>query len=126
MDDTHSETSGTTSDETITFLCGCQECTIDNFLNGTIECKNPEKSNRFPLLDTSSISFDKQLDMISHLNRDADSIDDAFRSVVTDIAISFGNRDPNIDAMKLYLCSLIKNPDNVLSCPNSSMGNLFT
>ena len=122
IDDTRSETSGTASDETITFLCGCQECTIDDFLNGTVGCKNPGKSNRFPLLDTSTISSDKQLDMISQLNEDADSIDDAFSSVVTDIAISFGNRNANIDAMKLYLCSLeaikaratIENPDSML------------
>ena len=123
MDDTHSETSGTASDEAITFLCGCQECTIDDFLNGTVGCKNPGKSDRFPLLDTSTISSDKQLDMISQLNEDADNIDAAFSSVVLDIATSFDNRSANINAMKLYLCSLeaikarapIENPDSMLN-----------
>ena len=59
--------------------------------------------------------------MISQLNEDADNIDAAFSSVVLDIATSFDNRSANIDAMKLYLCSLIKarapieNPDSMLN-----------
>ncbi|XP_019856492.1 PREDICTED: uncharacterized protein LOC109585005 [Amphimedon queenslandica] len=100
------ETSGTASVETITFICGCGECTIDQFLTGTIGCKSPGKSNRFPLLDTSKLERYAQMELIDQLNTEADNIDLEFSSLVTDISDSFLTRNVSLESIKVFLCSL--------------------
>lgn len=106
LEETNSETSGTASVETITFLCGCGECTIVDFLDGEIGCRNPGSSISFPLLDTSSLSHEKQMQMIDKLNSEAEEIDDEFGYLASEIGSSFHARNIDIAKLKIHLSTI--------------------
>ena len=106
LEETNSETSGTASVETITFLCGCGECTIVDFLDGEIGCRNPGSSISFPLLDTSSLSHKKQMQMIDKLNLEAEEIDDEFGYLASEIGSSFHARNIDIAKLKIHLSTI--------------------
>ncbi len=106
VDEHGSDTSGTASEDTVTFLCGCDECTISEFLSGEIGCKNPGISAKFPLLDTTKLSNYQQQRMISQLAIDTEEIEDEFAFLTCEIGSSFSQRNVDLSKLKIYFSSL--------------------
>ena len=92
-------------EEDIQLLCGCEKCTLDDFLkNG---CPNPVPQRQFPLLNVTKLKSKQRYILVARLLRESRKVSEKFASLLCEILRCLRNReDIDVDEMALYISSL--------------------
>ena len=112
--ETESNSSGYYTEDTLKYLCGCGECSLEKIIT--------EGCSYFGSLQHNSCWKSEQLQNASAISPDFQSIDAEFAYLITYVAQSFSAKNVNLDVMKNYLHSIkafkartsIKSPKSIL------------
>ena len=102
--ETESNSSGYYTEDTLKYLCGCGECSLEKIITEGCDC--PGSLQRFPLLDIQKLPKVKLQQYLYMLAKEAETINDEFASLFDDICQSMIRRDVSVQRIITFLkCS---------------------
>ena len=88
--ETESNSSGYYTEDTLKYLCGCGECSLEKIV--TEGCDSPGLPQRFPLLDIQKLPKVKLRQYLFMLTKEAENINDEFASLCDKVCESMTKR----------------------------------